>query len=56
MNLQQTDDAIEEVQDVLDIGDMLFLCGHRALGLTVREALEIDSNYHYKLEREDRGE
>ena len=33
----------------LDIVDMLFHFGHKALGLCIEEAIEIDSNYMYEL-------
>ena len=36
----------------LDIVDMLFHFGHKALGLTTQEALEIDPMYNYRLDKE----
>ena len=44
----QSDIAPEERTE-LDIADMLFYFGHRALGLTEREAIEIDPYYSYDL-------
>ena len=38
-----------EIDDYLSLADLLFICGHRALGLTEREALEIDESYKYDL-------
>lgn len=36
-------------QEQLDIIDMLYLFGHKALGLSEIEALEIDPMYRYEL-------
>ena len=38
-----------EIDDSLTLEDLLLICGHRALGLTEREALEIDESYKYDL-------
>ena len=39
-----------EVRDEMHMTDMLCLFGHRALGLTIHDALEIDPMYRYHLE------
>ena len=44
-NLEERDPRHE-----LDLCDQLYLFGHRALGLTERDALEIDPMYHYRLQ------
>ena len=41
-----------EIDDYLSLADLLLICGHRALGLTEREALEIDDSYKYDLMHE----
>ena len=41
-----------EHRDELPLQEMLYICGHRALGLSEKEALEIDPMYRYELERE----
>ena len=41
-----------EFDDYLSLEDLLLICGHRALGLTEREALEIDDSYKYDLMHE----
>ena len=38
-----------EIDDYLSLVDLLLICGHRALGLTEREAIEIDDSYKYDL-------
>ena len=46
----QTEFEELDTRDEIDLIDMLSLFGHRALGLTERESLEIDPMYHYQLE------
>ena len=47
MDTDCTTDA--EIEDYLTLEDLLLICGHEALGLTEREALEIDDSYKYDL-------
>ena len=41
----------EEIDESLTLEDLLFICGHRALGLSIRQALEINRHYRHELER-----
>ena len=40
-----------EIDESLTLNDLLFICGHRALGLSIRQALEINPHYRHELER-----
>jgi hypothetical protein len=42
----------EEIDERLTLVDMLHICGHKALGFSEREAIEIDENYKYDLMHE----
>ena len=35
----------EEIDESLTLEDLLYICGHSALGLSIREAIEIDPDY-----------
>ena len=35
----------EGIDESLTLGDLLHICGHKALGISEREALEIDESY-----------
>ena len=49
----EADEPIDaEIDESLTLADLLFICGHKALGLTEREAIEIDENYKYDLMHE----
>ena len=41
----------EEIDESLTLEDLLFICGHRALGLSIRQALEINPHYRHEIER-----
>ena len=46
----EADEPIDaEIDESLTLADLLFICGHKALGLTERESLEIDEGYKYVL-------
>ena len=40
-----------EIDESLTLEDLLFICGHRALGLSIREALEINRHYGHEVDR-----
>ena len=40
----------EGIDENVTLADLLHICGHRALGLTERDAVEIDECYRYVLE------
>ena len=41
-----------EIDERLTLVEMLHICGHKALGFSEREAIEIDENYKYDLMHE----
>ena len=41
----------EEKEDYLSLEDLLMICGHSALGLSIRDALEINPHYRHEIER-----
>ena len=47
-----TEEPIDaEIDESLTLEDLLFICGHRALGLSEKEAREIDSQYGKYIDR-----
>ena len=47
-----TEELIDaEIDESLTLEDLLFICGHRALGLSIREALEINRHYGHEVDR-----
>ena len=40
-----------EIDESLTLEDLLFICGHRALGLSIRQALEINRHYGHEVDR-----
>ncbi len=44
-------EADEEIDESLTLEDLLFICGHRALGLSICQALEINPHYRHEIER-----
>ena len=46
---RETIDA--EIDESLTLEDLLLICGHRALGLSIRQALEINRHYRHEIER-----
>ena len=40
----------EEIDESLTLEDLLYICGHVALGLSIRDAVEIDPHYLRRLE------
>ena len=51
LDSQEYHDQDEDIHENLTLEDLLFICGHAELGLSIRDALEINPRYRRELER-----